>query len=765
MRPKSQLVLKDPALSKPSGVREFLAELKKSDSVSGYHYIPAREPSLVDFPGDLHHAVRRCLESRGITKLYSHQAHSFELARAGNNVVVVTPTASGKTLCYNLPVIQRIVENPDARALFLYPTKALTYDQLDDLMQWANALGPAGSGEIGVYSYDGDTPQDARAAVRSRGHIVLSNPDMLHKGILPHHTRWTRLFENLQFVVLDELHTYRGVFGSHVANVFRRLARICEFYGSKPQFICTSATIANPQELAEKLTGQPFEFIRESGAGESEKHVFFYNPPVVNRQLGIRRSYVKEAQHIASAFLKRNVPAIVFANSRLITEILVRYLKDSLERGPVPDDVVVGYRGGYLPNERRQIERGLREGRIRGVVSTNALELGIDIGSLDVSILAGYPGTVASTWQRIGRAGRRSGMSVGVLVASSTPLDQFIVNHPEYFLRQPPEMGLVNPDNIHILLNHLQCATFELPFGSEELFGGHNVSEILDFLAERGFIHRAGNKWHWTNDAYPADSVSLRSVSSDNFVVVETTAEHRIMGEVDYTSAFSTLHEKAIYLHQGQQYYVHQLDIPERRAYVRQVSSDYFTDAITYTKVKILETMETTAEHNHGEVHVAHQVVGFKKLKFFTMENVGSGDLNLPVQEMHTTSYWVTIPREVFESLPYSPTERLNGLHGLAYALAHLSCAFLMCDRRDIGSAVDTGSESATFNPTIFIYDNFPGGIGLSRPLYEIRARVLSETGRLIRMCSCEDGCPSCVGPMVKAKEVALALLEVLNYA
>jgi len=765
MRPKSQLVLKDPALSKPSGVREFLAELKKSDSVSGYHYIPAREPSLVDFPGDLHHAVRRCLESRGITKLYSHQAHSFELARAGNNVVVVTPTASGKTLCYNLPVIQRIVENPDARALFLYPTKALTYDQLDDLMQWANALGPAGSGEIGVYSYDGDTPQDARAAVRSRGHIVLSNPDMLHKGILPHHTRWTRLFENLQFVVLDELHTYRGVFGSHVANVFRRLARICEFYGSKPQFICTSATIANPQELAEKLTGQPFEFIRESGAGESEKHVFFYNPPVVNRQLGIRRSYVKEAQHIASAFLKRNVPAIVFANSRLITEILVRYLKDSLERGPVPDDVVVGYRGGYLPNERRQIERGLREGRIRGVVSTNALELGIDIGSLDVSILAGYPGTVASTWQRIGRAGRRSGMSVGVLVASSTPLDQFIVNHPEYFLSQPPEMGLVNPDNIHILLNHLQCATFELPFGSEELFGGHNVSEILDFLAERGFIHRAGNKWHWTNDAYPADSVSLRSVSSDNFVVVETTAEHRIMGEVDYTSAFSTLHEKAIYLHQGQQYYVHQLDIPERRAYVRQVSSDYFTDAITYTKVKILETMETTAEHNHGEVHVAHQVVGFKKLKFFTMENVGSGDLNLPVQEMHTTSYWVTIPREVFESLPYSPTERLNGLHGLAYALAHLSCAFLMCDRRDIGSAVDTGSESATFNPTIFIYDNFPGGIGLSRPLYEIRARVLSETGLLIRMCSCEDGCPSCVGPMVKAKEVALALLEVLNYA
>jgi DEAD/DEAH box helicase domain-containing protein len=763
MRPKSQLVLKDSAITKPSPLPEFLAELKKNSCVSGYHYMPAREPRFVDFPVALDSRLREALERRTISKLYSHQAHAFEIAHQGKNVVIVTPTASGKTLCYNLPVLQTIVENPDARALYLYPTKALTYDQLDDLMQWANDL--TACREVGVYSYDGDTPQDARSAIRSRGHIVLSNPDMLHKGILPHHTKWTRLFENLKFIVLDELHTYRGVFGSHLANVFRRLARICEFYGSKPQFICTSATIANPQELAEKITGVPFEFVRESGAGEGEKHVFFYNPPVVNKQLGIRRSYVKESEHIASAFLKRKIPAIVFANSRLITEILVRYLKESLEGGPVPEETVVGYRGGYLPNERRNIERGLRDGRIRGVVSTNALELGIDIGSLDVSVLAGYPGTIASTWQRIGRAGRRSGMSVAVLVASSTPLDQFIVNHPEYFLNQPPEMGLINPDNIHILISHLQCATFELPFDVNERFGGHDVSEILDFLGTRGFIHRAGNKWHWTNDSYPADSISLRSVSSDNFVVVETTAENRIIGEVDYTSAFSTLHEKAIYLHQGQQYYVHQLDIPERRAYVKRVDSDYFTDAITYTKVKILETMETVEEHNHGEVHVAHQVVGFKKIKFYTMENVGSGDLNLPVQEMHTTSYWVTIPRETFESLPYSTTERLNGLHGLAFALANLACVFLMCDRRDIGSAVDAGLENPTFHPTIFIYDNFPGGIGLSRPLYEIRNQVLDATRQLIRSCSCDDGCPSCVGPTAMAKEVALSLLDCLNHA
>ena len=766
-------LLTDSAPVQLSSLRDFLAELKKNHSVSGYHYIPAREPRLVDFPNSLDSRLRHALNDRNILKLYSHQAEAFEVARSGKNVVIVTPTASGKTLCYNLPVLQRILEKPDARALYLYPTKALTYDQLDDMMQWSNALRKAdskdgGGKDIAVFSYDGDTPQDARAAVRSRGHVVLSNPDMLHKGILPHHTKWTRLFENLEFIVLDELHTYRGVFGSHVANIFRRLARICAFYGSRPKFICTSATIRNPQELAQRITGQPFEFIRESGAGEGEKHVFFYNPPVVSKQLGIRRSYVKEAEHIARAFLERDIPAIVFANSRLITEILVKYLKKSIKEGPLPENPetakIVGYRGGYLPNERRRIERGLRDGHIRGVVSTNALELGIDIGSLDVSVLAGYPGTIASTWQRIGRAGRRSGMSVGVLVASSTPLDQFIVNHPDYFLSQPPEMGLINPDNIHILISHLQCATFELPFGADERFGMHDVAEILDFLQERGFIHRAGNKWHWTSDSYPADSVSLRSISSDNFVVVETTGEPRIIGEVDFTSAFSTLHEKAIYLHQGQQYYVHQLDIPERRAYVRQVDSDYFTDAITYTKVKILETMGTHAEHHHGEVHVAHQVVGFKKLKFFTMENVGSGDLNLPTQEMHTTSYWVTIPRDAFESLPYSPTERLNGLHGLAYALVHLACVFLMCDRRDLGSAVDAGIESATFHPTIFIYDNFPGGIGLSRPLYELRDQVLNATRQLISSCTCEDGCPSCVGPIAMAKEVARAILDLLNH-
>ena len=775
-----QVRLKEESLAGSSTLRddsgEYLVRLQANPCVTGYHRIPARAARFAELPASLDDAIVRFLGRRGISELYAHQRECYENAGNGKNSVVLTPTASGKTLCYNLPVLQSILENPDKRALYLFPTKALTYDQLDDLIEWSDAL----PGEIKIHSYDGDTPQDARAAIRSRAHVVLTNPDMLHKGILPHHTKWTRIFENLEYIVVDELHTYRGVFGSHLANLFRRLERICKFYGSAPRFICTSATIANPRELAEGLTGRNFELIEESGAPEAEKHLFFYNPPVVNQQLGIRRSYVKETRHIAAGFLRMMKGSIIFANSRLITEILVRYLKQDVPPALGEDDVVVGYRGGYLPRERRQIEKGLRDGSIRGVVSTNALELGIDIGSLDVAILAGYPGTVASTWQRMGRAGRRSGSAVGVMVASSAPLDQYIVNHPEYFLEQSPESGLINPENIHILINHLQCATFELPFGEDEQFGGHDVGEILKYLAERGFIHKAGEKWHWTSESYPADAISLRSISSDNFLVVETSQEARVIGEVDYSSAFTTLHEKAIYLHQGQQYYVHNLDIPERRAYVRNVDSEYYTDAITYTSVRPLDTAGQAGIHQHGEVHVAHQVVGFKKIKFTTMENVGSGELSMPTQEMHTTAYWLRIPRVVFRTLPFSQSERLDGVFGLGHALAEIASVFLMCDRRDLGTSVETGLdgtphspssslpmttdavETVEHEPTIYIYDNYPGGIGLSRPLYEVRVRVLDATRSLIRSCICDDGCPSCVGPTLGAKAPTLAILDAL---
>lgn len=766
-----QVRLRDESLSGTDG--HYLAELQKNPCVTGYHRVKARPARLADMPDWLDPQISRILGQRRVERLYSHQAECCERVRAGKNVVVVTPTASGKTLCYNLPILNGILENPDRRALYLFPTKALTYDQLDDLVAWSDAVEP----EIRVHSYDGDTPADARRAVRSRAHIVLTNPDMLHTGILPHHTRWTRVFENLSWVVLDELHTYRGVFGSHLANLLRRLERICRFYGSAPQFIATSATIANPRDLAEGLTGQPFELIGDSGAPVGEKHLFFYNPPVVNERLGIRRSYVKETRRVAASFLGEGWSTIVFANSRLITEILVRYLKEDFRPAIGGGEVVVGYRGGYLPRERRRIEQGLRDGEILGVVSTNALELGIDVGSLDAAILAGYPGTVAATWQRMGRAGRRAETSVGILVASSAPLDQYIISHPEYFLDQSPESGRINPENIHILISHLQCATFELPFAADERFGGQDVSEVMDYLEERGFVHRAGNRWHWVRESYPADSISLRSVSSDNFLVVETTHDARVIGEVDYTSAFTTLHEKAIYLHQGQQFYVHQLDIAERRAYVKKVDSEYFTDAITYTHVRPLDSFESTQVHGihqHGEVHVARQVVGFKKLKFATMENIGSGELSLPTQEMHTTAYWLSIPQTIMGSLAFSQSERLDGVLGLAYALREIASVFLMCDRKDVCASVQAGPADAggsaasqdpglggdVHEPTIFIYDNYPGGIGLSRPLYEVRERVLAETFALIAACSCDEGCPSCVGPMAGARKPAMAILK-----
>ena len=551
---------------------------------------------------------------------------------------------------------------------------------------------------IGVFTYDGDTPQDARRTIRSRAHLVLSNPDMVHSGILPHHPRWAKLFENLRYVIIDELHAYRGVFGSHLCNVLRRLRRICRHYGSDPVFLCSSATIQNPRELAERLTEQPFELVDKSGAPRGEKFFVFVNPPVVNHQLGIRRSYLAETRRVASEFLKRNLQLIVFAQSRLSTEILTTYLKDDFEGIPGAPEKIRGYRGGYLPLRRREIEKGLREGAVRAVVSTNALELGIDIGALDVSVMAGYPGTIAATWQRAGRAGRRSGRSAAVMVASSAPLDQFVVRNPSYFFDASPERALIDPDNLHILVDHIKCAAFELPFMSTETFGRPDVQEILGILAEQGLVHRADedSPWTWTNESYPADAVSLRSVSSDNFVVVDITQETRVIGETDFTSGPGTLHPKAIYIVEGTLYQVERFDFEGRKAYVRRIDCDYYTTAITYTKVTTIDTFATDSGaelappvRSHGEVHVVSRVVGFKKIKFYTNENIGSGELDLPEQQMHTTSYWLTIPSSVMGVLPYASDDRRDGVVGLAFALKQVAQLLLMCDGHDIGISID----------------------------------------------------------------------------
>ena len=445
---------------------------------------------------------------------------------------------------------------------------------------------------------------------------------MLHAGILPHHTKWIKLFENLKYIVIDELHNYRGIFGSHLANILRRLKRIAAFYGSNPQFILCTATIANPVEMAEKMIEAPVTLIDDNGAPRGEKYFVFYTPPIVNEALGIRRSYVNESRRIAALFLQHNLQTIVFAQSRLITEVLLTYLKQDIEKTIKDEGLIRGYRGGYLPLKRREIEKGLREGKILGVVSTNALELGIDIGTLDVAVLAGYPGTIASTWQRAGRAGRKTGRSAAVLVASSSPLDQFIVNNPDYFFTSPPEKALINPDNLSILVSHIECGAFELPFQDGEKFGTAEIGEILKFLEEEKLVHHSKDKWYWTSDAYPADGVSLRSISSDNFVVVDTTGKARVIAEVDFSSALTTLHEKAIYICEGEQYYVEKLDYEQRKAYVKKTDVDYYTDAIDYTKIKILDQFDKAdlgrLDVAHGEVHVATQVVGFKKIKFHT---------------------------------------------------------------------------------------------------------------------------------------------------
>ena len=752
--------------------------------VTAVRILPARAASCAPFPSGIDHRLRDALKSRRVEQLYTHQAVAVEHVLAQRNVVVTTPTASGKTLCYNLPVLNSILRDPSTRALYLFPTKALAQDQLAGLHELADLLS-ADAASIGVFTYDGDTPQDARRSIRGRAHIVLSNPDMVHSGILPHHPRWAKLFENLRYVVIDELHAYRGVFGSHLTNVLRRLRRICRHYGSDPTFICSSATIANPRELAESLVEERFELVSENGAPHGEKCFLFVNPPVVNRQLGIRRSYLSETRRVAGEFLKRGLQSIVFAQSRLATEILTTYLKDDFERHPGTREQIRGYRGGYLPQRRREIEKGLREGSVRAVVSTNALELGIDIGALDVCVMAGYPGTIAATWQRAGRAGRRSGRSAAVLVASSAPIDQFVVRHPSYFFDAPPERALIDPDNLHILVDHVKCAAFELPFTTSETFGRHDVQEVLGILAENDLVHRTGTagdaegQWQWTSESYPADAVSLRSISSDNFVVVDTTQGADVIGETSFTSGPSTLHEKAIYMVEGALYQVERFDFDGRKAYVRQIDCDYYTDAITYTRVAILETFAGDAVASHGEVHVSSRVVGFKKIKFYTNENVGSGELDLPEQQMHTTAYWLTVPHEIMAALPYAADDRRDGIVGLSFAMRQVAQLILMCDRQDIGISIGGGDQAEESDlsrspqpaaladePRVFIYDNYPGGIGFSEPLLRMHGELLSRTHELIGSCECEHGCPTCVGPVGNtgplAKVVAVRILDQL---
>ena len=742
-----------------------LDEPSLARGVVHHERIPAREAVFVDVPAWVDGRIAAGLTGRGIDRLYFHQAEAIEAVRAGSDVVVVTPTASGKTLCYAIPTLQAIADDPAARALWLFPTKALSQDQVAEFSELSAASGLA----ISTATYDGDTPAPIRSAIRSAGQVVVTNPDMLHSAILPHHTKWFQLFEQLEVIVIDELHSYRGVFGSHVANVIRRLLRLCAHYGSHPVIVCCSATIANPGELATMLTGRPVTLVDRNGAPSGERHVLLVEPPLMDQATGARASSMTVAHRWAMPFLRAGRQTVVFGRSRTAVEIMLSTLREALREDLGPRSKVRGYRGGYLPTERRSIERGLRDGEILGVVATNALELGVDIGRLDVSILAGYPGSVAATWQQMGRAGRRGGTSVAVLVGSGSPVDRYVVHHPEFLLDGRSEEARLDPDNLHVLLAHLRCATFELPFEPGESFGPGPADDLLAFVGESGHIRQAADdRWYWSSENFPASEVSLRSAAPENVVIIDTTPDRpRVLGEVDLFSAQVLVHERAIYMHESVQYYVDRLEWGEKKAYVHRIDADHYTYANRAVTLKPLDVFgEAPAPGGrrvHGEVMVASLVTMFKKLKFGTDENVGWGPIDLPELELQTTAYWLTA-----EALAgrWRRDELDVALLGAGRAIQAVAAVLLMVDPRDLGlvSQVRSPHHEA---PTIYLYEAMPGGVGLSARLFERHAELVAGAAELIATCSCDSGCPACTGPRlepdVDAKALALRLLAELS--
>lgn len=735
-------------------------------NVAWDHGVAPEEGHQVPVPSSLPATLVDALRKRGIEELYDHQARAYALATEGRHVVVATPTASGKSLCYNLPILEALTADPSARALYLFPTKALSRDQEESLR---HLMGDAGLA-VGAVTYDGDTPNDARRAARQRAGVILTNPDMLHAGVMPHHTAWARLFANLKYVVVDELHTYRGVFGSHLANVVRRLLRIARFHGSSPTFLFASATIGNPQEHASRICGEPVELIERSGAPAGPRRVVVYNPPVVNAELGIRQSYLKAAVGLTQDLVRAEVPTLVFGNSRNGVEVMLKYLRDRLADDAIEPSAIHAYRGGYLPDTRRRIEAALRAGDIRCVVATNALELGIDIGALDAVVCAGYPGTMAGLWQRFGRAGRRRDLSLAVLVSSSNPVDQYVARHPRQLVSAPIEHARIDPDNIEILMQHLKCAAFELPFEPEDVYGDvpdDALAEALDYLADNGLVHPTaaseGSIYHWASDSYPANNVSLRSASWDNFVIVDLDG-HRTIAEMDWRSTHTMLHEQAIYQHEGGQYQVERLDFENHKAFVRRVKPDYYTTAMTHSKVTVLEEDRGASldldvvplEAALGDVSVVEKVVGYKKIKFHTHENVGCGEVHLPEMQKHTTAFWLTFPEDFVQSQPEPRATVVDALRGLSKAMHVVGAVGLMVDPRDLGRTLGSRHEDEAppgkgqgpgFDPTIFLYDTVAGGVGLAPRLFEEREELLRRARYLIESCDCAEGCPGCIGP------------------
>ena len=758
-----------------SSVDAFLSALRNDpelkDQVVAWYTNPGRPGSYLPFPDVVPEALRSLLRRRGIESLYSHQAEACAHAARGEHTLIVTPTASGKSLSYNLPVLSDILrakESGDAgpTALYLFPTKALSQDQTAELHALAAGLGDA----VGAHTYDGDTPPDERRIARDRCDILVTNPYMLHVGILPNHARWVQFFRRLKYVVIDELHIYRGVFGSSVANVIRRLKRVAARHGARPTFIACSATIRDPAKHFERLIEERPALVDRSGAPAAERHYVFYNPPVVVPALGIRARAVDHVRALGRRLLALDIPSIFFGRSRSGVETITKYLKDAAGELGISEDAVVGYRGGYLPDLRRHIERGLRAGKIKTVAATNALELGVDIGALDVVVMQGYPGTTSSFHQQAGRAGRRSGTSVAVHVATSLPLDQFVTNDPERVVRGHCESPVIHPDNLVLLANHLKCAAFELPFTKGEGFGrSADAAPLLAFLAgEGGVLLERDDRYHWMAEAYPAQDVSLDFAEADAFTVLDAET-HESLGLVDRGSAATTIHEDAIYQHQGAQYHVEKLDWDGRRAYARRAQVDFYTDADTETEVRVLREDERlegpSAIEGRGDVHVTTLATIFKRIRFYTHENLDAGVIKLPPEEMDTTSFWIVFGEEAVRRARLGDTTRAGALPGVATVLKGIAPMFVRCgpgDLRGKGEILNAHFD----RPTVLLFDAVPGGIGVAEQLFAVRRELYRAGADLVRRCACVLGCPACIGLNRggrSAKEAAFDLLELLS--
>jgi len=741
--------------------------------------IPAREATFRETDVPLDAAIAEVLKDQGISRLYCHQADALESARSGRGFVVVTGTASGKTLCYDLPIFERLLAEPDSCALCVYPTKALAQDQLRGVLRYLRGLG------LGVKAgtYDGDTAPTTRRVLRNEGQLILTNPDMLHAGILPHHARWARFFEKLRYVVLDEIHTYRGVFGSNVAGVLRRLNRICAHYGSNPLYLCSSATIANPLEHAENLTQRSLKLIDRDGSPRGEKSFVLWNPPLLDDpsagETPERRSALSDAQYCMVSLIEERTPVIAFVRTRVSAELLYRFVQDVLShRNASLARRVRAYRGGYLPEERREIERQLFEGELLGVISTNALELGIDIGTLEASILIGYPGTIASTWQQAGRAGRGRERSLVVLIAHNTPIDQYLMNHPQYFFERNPEHAIIDPTNPHVAIGHLLCAAQELPIAPEErvdLFGEYTPA-LVEILADEGHVRRVGERWHFARSGYAAAKIGLRNMDDTTYTIMnETDQGPQAIGTLDEISALSQVHTHAVYLHDAETFFVDKLDVDRKIAHVRREGVDYYTQSVSESSIVVRNTEREGAwrvsKMALGDVTVSLNVVMFKKIKFGSRESIGYENLDLPTQTLDTTAFWLVPRAAALDACRAWGRVPAEGLKGIANVLVEIVPLFVMADTTDIGSIVDSSNLGT---PAIFVYDKYPGGIGFSERTYQWTEQIFTAAWELVSECPCTDGCPSCVGApppagghdaagerdIIPDKETALILLH-----